>query len=54
MEIEAIVTKVQKILQKIKIQVQKILSSAIITMKDKSCNSKAIVERCKNKNSNLK
>ena len=41
MKSEAIVTKVQK----------KILSCAIITMKDKSCNSKTIVERCKNKNS---
>ncbi len=40
MKREAIVTKVQKI-----------LSCAMITMKDKSCNSKAIVERCKNKNS---
>ena len=42
MKREAIVTKVQK---------KKKLSCAIITMKDKSCNSKAIVERCKNKNS---
>ena len=41
MKREAIVTKVQK----------NISSCAIITMKDKSCNSKAIVERCKNKNS---
>ena len=43
MKREAIVTKVQK--------KKKILSCAIFTMKDKSCNSKAIVERCKNKNS---
>ena len=42
MKREAIVTKVRR---------KKILSCAIFTMKDKSCNSKAIVERCKNKNS---